>query len=591
MEFENLEEFYSYVENDEDVSLFDSTKFKGSEILKLRDKIEDEKSKKKCSYELFVNDFTIKKNELIPHHKIDDDAYPSLSLFDDNFEYIKTRSETVKNPKYKSKYNHLLWLSPVKRIDFAQQAIESYFSILKSSKFSGSDKLLNKSFTRYFENVFLLSQSINYKKDDIIEFFIEVLSTDKISDFAKCSVMKFIVENIKKNDKIIFQKFFDYSNEKINGLESKALEFYLNLLIILSRKVGLDPSEFHEQLGDYHLKQIKDNNKQGFVTHFFYLNALKEYKKANNKNKIEETTVLLEQSKKEIDLKRVRFEIKDEDAKSDLSKFWESFTANITSLTENGDSRDIYKYLISEILLPNAEDLHDDFKSPMLDLVSVMTFDINGNLSKKKSGGINSYAVHMRILAIPQIILTFSKGIICGKVSYESFIDFLKNDTWYAEDFTYTDLNGERRGFDWIELLAPSLQSFFLQMEVDLKLGKDSRQGYILALDSLVLKFEGLLREFSKLAGAQIIEVKDDATEARISFEKLLDNEKVKELIPQNDITFFKYLFTSDGMNLRNNVAHSFFKTENYNSTTIMLLLIAFLKLGNFKYMLNEEDS
>lgn len=75
--------------------------------------------------------------------------------------------------------------------------------------------------------------------------------------------------------------------------------------------------------------------------------------------------------------------------------------------------------------------------------------------------------------------------------------------------------------------------------------------------------------------------------EERISFDKLLDNEKLKALIPTDDIAYFKFLFLSDGMNLRNNIAHSIFTTRNYSSGTIFLLIVALLRLGNYKLKSN----
>jgi hypothetical protein len=105
-----------------------------------------------------------------------------------------------------------------------------------------------------------------------------------------------------------------------------------------------------------------------------------------------------------------------------------------------------------------------------------------------------------------------------------------------------------------------------------------------LAIDSLVIKFEGLLREFSRAIGAQTIEIKENGTEERISFEKLLENKKFKNLIPEDDIALFKFLFTSAGMNLRNNIAHCFYKTKNYSPALMFLLIAALLKLGNYKF-------
>ena len=161
-------------------------------------------------------------------------------------------------------------------------------------------------------------------------------------------------------------------------------------------------------------------------------------------------------------------------------------------------------------------------------------------------------------------------------------IDFLKNNSWYGQDFTYLNADGQIEGFNWIELLSPSLFGFFTQSEIDIKQNKNNNVGYILPIDSLVIKFEGLLREFSRHIGAQTIEIKDNGTEERISFEKLLENEKLKALLPEDDIALFKFLFTSEGMNLRNNIAHCFFQTKNYSAGTMLLLITALLKLGNY---------
>jgi hypothetical protein len=42
------------------------------------------------------------------------------------------------------------------------------------------------------------------------------------------------------------------------------------------------------------------------------------------------------------------------------------------------------------------------------------------------------------------------------------------------------------------------------------------------------------------------------------AFTRLLDNEKLMAILPEDDVAFLKFLFTSEGMNLRNNVSHCF---------------------------------
>ena len=581
MEFENLKEYYNYLERDNNFSSLDLNTYKY--ITALRDKTEDEQAKKLCSYELFIADLNIEKNAILPKYQIGAKAYPTLALFDDEFEYIKKRATDVVNSKYKAKYNHLIWLSPQKNIVFAKGAIDSYLLLLKNSSFASDDNLLNRSFADYFNNLYVLSQSINYKKEVVLDFFLTILETDRINAYTKGSLMKFIIENGKRLEKKIVHRFYEYSNSKIDNIDSRILEHYLDLLVKLSQKLNLSPNVYHEKLGDYQISQIHEQKKQNsFIAHHFYALALEEYKKANNNLKIEETAVLLEDAKQTIDLKKVSVELKDEEVNGILSKWWEYIEAKTSYVAKNGESNDLYGYLILEKILPGADQLGKDIDTPFLDLVTTVKFDINKNISKEKSSGVNKYLLQINNFSIHHIWLLFSKGIKNGKISYHSMIDFLKSETWYGQDFTYLDSHNEVEGFDWIELLSPALQSFFIQTEIDIKTNKHNSQGYILCIDSIVLKFEGLLREFSRMIGAQTIETKENGTQERISFDKLLDNDKLKNSLPDEDITYFKFLFTSSGMNLRNNVAHSFFRTKNYSSGTMLLLIVALLRLGNY---------
>ena len=173
--------------------------------------------------------------------------------------------------------------------------------------------------------------------------------------------------------------------------------------------------------------------------------------------------------------------------------------------------------------------------------------------------------------------MIFYKAMVNGKMSAQSLLEYLKKHSWYG-------ITDKKDGFNWLEMISPSINSFFTQSEIDISEKKNSNQGYILCIDSLVLKFERLLREFSRKIGAQTIEIKEGGTQERISFDKLLENPKLAEIIPKDDIALFTFIFTPVHMNVRNNIAHSFYKTEHYTAGLMFLLIAAFLKLGNHTF-------
>ncbi len=581
--FENIEEYYEYLEKDNELlSDFNLSK----KIVILRDKTEDIELKSQCSYELFFLDFTMENGKVKPYLTYaNGQEYPNLTLFEDDFKYIKSRAEIVQNPKYKAKYYHLLWASKCKHNDYAKQAIDNYFLFIKSVSVPLDDNLSHLSFENYLKNVFILNQNVNYKRDEIIQFFVSTLDTKKINGYKEYSIMKFITEEGKKLDTSTLQVFFDYSNKVIDSsIYPDFIGEYLELLIILCQKLNVPPKAYHNKLGEFHISE-SESEKESFVVHDFYLKALAQYQKAGNKEKIEEVTVLVEKAKRTINFKTIKTEFRDER----LQQLWDTIIKMTDKITEKGESKDIYQYIMfSKNIFPKAEVLDQDVRPIMFDFVNVMTFDINKNVNGKQKSGINAYFTHIQNFSIQHLWMVFLKGIKNGKVSFESLIDFFKNHSWYGQDFTFINADGEVEGFNWIELLSPSLSSFFVQSEIDIKTNKNSNQGYILAIDSLVIKFEGLLREFSRNIGAQTIEIRENGTEERISFEKLLENEKIKELIPKDDIALFKFLFTSAGMNLRNNIAHCFYQTKNYSPATMFFLIAALLKLGNYKFKPKE---
>ena len=568
--FETLQAYYNYLEQDRDLKIDERI---SKSILKLRDQSDAEDIMTACSYEMFFTDYHFSEGQLKPHLTFTDNStYPNLSLFKDDFKYIRLRAESVQNPKYKARYYHLLWCSPSKRLDYAKKAIDSYFDIINSSSPPENDPYAHIIFENLIKNLFILAQSVNYKKIESFRLIGTIIDCSSLHDYRKISLIEFIQREGKKVPPATLQLFFNHCKifaEKHNS--SDFIDNYLRLLISLCSRVNISPKTYYDQLGDYY--KMQGESRENFVAQDFYIKALSAYQQSGNKGKMEDTSVLIEKSKRDLEFKSVGIE-----HNSEMLQQWAQKISSMTDkLTNDYSSKGIYEYIILyEHLFPKADALNDNARPVIFDYITVMSYDLNKNVNKKNPAGLNAYELHIQNFTLHHLHQIFYKGIKNGKISSDTLLDYLKKYSWFA-------VKEEQDEFDWIGMLSPAIAYFFNQSEIDIKEKTNSENGYVLCIDSIVLKFEGILRDFSRKIGAQTIEIKEGGTQERISFEKLLDNPKLIDIIPADDLALFKFLFFPEHMNLRNNIAHCFYRTNQYSAGLMFLLIAALIKLGNYK--------
>lgn len=578
--FETLQQYYDFLEQDKE--LFTNINISNA-IVNVRDSSDDSDIKSQSTYEIYFNDLLFINGTVAPKIKHENGGdYPSLSLFDDGFMYIKRRALEIENPKYKARYYQLLWQSTHRHFDYAKNAIDNHFTFVTNASFAVDDHKSSMAYTIAVENLFALCQATDYRRDEILQLVISVIGNKKLDGYKEHRLMKFLAGEVKKKKQSdTLSAFYVYANHVLDhNVHPDLLEEFLELAISLSQKLNKSPKPYHNRLGEFFLAQA-EGQKEKFIVHDLYLSALTQFRKAGNNQKVEEVTVMIEAAKKNLAFKSIRTEHTDEEFQS----LWNAIVDSIDRITADCTSKDIYDYItLSDRIFPPASMLSETTTPTIFRIANVLTFDINRNVNRSKQGIINHYYVYVQNFSLRHLQLLFKYGIKRNKITFDSLIDHLKQYTWYGVDFTFNDSNGEKNGFDWIALMTPSLNSFFIQSEIDIKTNKDNYHNYILAVDSLTIKFEGLLREFSRNIGAQTIEVKPSGTQERISFDKLLENTKFKEVVPECDIALFKFLFTAEGMNLRNNIAHCFYTASKYSPGIMFMLIAALLKLGNYEF-------
>lgn len=572
--FKNIKEYYAFLDSDilyrEEINL-------SSNLKPLLKSIDSDDEKKKCSYEVFFQDFHFRNGEYIPLFASGENCYPALEQFND-LEYLKQRALNCVNHKYKAKYFHLLYQKTNDKRE-AIKAIENYLELLNTSKLDLEDNLEIRGFLETFDNLIYLSEKVKYNQKEVIQLVKDIIRQSKIKDYSLFHCIDFVTNNMKldANSK---QFFFDVVEVEINDIRFPELrENFLKLGISLAQKIDKPKKEYQNLLGDYYLDEAK---KEGgsFYVHTIYLEALKIFKKAGNKPKQDEVSKLIQDSKKSIKLSKVETKLES----PFIDKYFKSMDKLTTELAENNTAKTIYEYLIDGKIFPKASMLEEFTKPQTFDLVTTITFDKNKNISVNNSKGINSYQTYFQLSSKEHLKQVFLKGQSNGKITFESLKDYLENNTWYNDANFIINPDEKDYSFKWLDFILPPLKLFFEQSEKDIENSSHTPEGYILAIDSLTMKFEGVLRDFSNRIGAQIIESDETKTEQRIDFDKLFDNEKFKAVIPEDDIALFKFLFTRKGVNLRNNIAHSFFAPKDYSASLVWLLICAFLKLGNYQF-------
>ncbi len=542
------------------------------------------KYKDLARWEMLVWDFRISDGKVHPRHthaskdgKIINE-YPSLRLMDEGaLSYFKDRARSTKSYFLKSRYNHILWESKSKHRTYAVNAIESYTKLIPEI----SVEIKNNQLLNLCKSLIKLSHNSKHKVLETANCLKNLIEIDVLEDYFKLELGCFYLENYTIESLDILRFIFNHCSKNLGNM-SIELVFYPDFcddLIKIGRKLKIDVKSIYNKKAEYYLNLAKNENS--WIKQDFYFRAIKAYLEIGEKEKADELFVLLENSKEEIRMGSVKKEFEGQE----IQTIFKHFHLKAEQLTDLQSDK-IYGYLAnSESFVPKADVFSKKPKQSFLDLLMTTSFDINSNFSKTDSGKtISEYWLHISNFTIRELTWIFQKGIIKGTLNYESLINYLYQKSWIGKTYSLNDYDGNPHEYCWLHLIAPSLFDFFNLSDMALKRKDYGNTGYILCIDSLALKIEGLIRHFAKIIGCPTIAInkKKDGTRERY-IEEIISHEKFKEYLPKEDIILIIFLMTNKGMNIRNNIAHSFFKYENYSPSIMILLITVVLRLSKFE--------
>lgn len=516
-------------------------------------------------------------------HNLDVHGHPVFQKFfnSNEIEYLNNRIDETKSIFLKAKYSHLLW-QETKHLKYATSSMDYYFELVRSIESTNFDNLKRISSAL----IHISSQTKKQKKEvkiviqNLIEisphwikyFLIKLLSED--SFLEKLDYEKYIIE-------IATWQSNYFSN----------IQYY---------ELGINLCSKNQQSGELFYYLLAQNENLILEQHpskedFLHISTLgkkcKYLQNTTHKLELEKCLIQYNDAKKYVKLNKISLPV-DEDLQTlfnDYIKFKSQFI-----LTHSTDEILAFFSLDEDLLVnkkSNEENAKKNFNNSIHSLYSVISLDINLNTKqlneteKLLQQQTQNYGLEVVLRFHSLFYITLINGIIQGKLNYILIHNFLEKNTWYGNKFKRELKNSEiENDSNWVSLIAPSLHNFFTQFELSVLLDENKVNNFILCLDSLTLKFEGALRDFIRLCGGSTSTVKQGILQ-ELLLEDLLKHNKVIELFSANDIELFKYTFTKNGINLRNNIAHSFMSYSNYSLQNVSIVLLCFLRLGKYEFI------
>ncbi len=522
---------------------------------------------------------------------------PDFSFFDkDRIEYLKLRIKETKNTLLLARYNHILF-EINKNQTYAKEAIKSYRNIVTQTIEEEKQLII----TSIFPVILTLTQKIKYNIEEIKEYSFCLLNNNKIKLWVKNSILSELIKSslIKsyelKNLPHIILQWIKKEKESNYDLVKNLLEQSVKLCI----ENNLDTSSFYEKLGENaELLLVEHQEDEDFLRPIIIGEQMNYYKKAKNLKKFEEKQKEYTEAKSKIKLNFIECplgkelqHILNENIKQNVDKMLKWETDRIFNYFSNHNP-----------LFPNIKDTITKaikkYDKSFLKHVTNNLFDLNINAKQlspeeeKEHKIYEEYKISLTIGALTQFTQIIHFGVINNKINYAKLYTYLENNSWFGQNIFKPKMRSkeESETYNWLNFMAPALHSLFMQLEQSFLIGIGSPYtNYILAIDSLTLKFEGALRDFVRLLEGSVYSFKDGNIQEML-LESLLETDVVKREFHENDIALFKMTFTKKGENIRNNIAHCFYLADDYSVEKACRILFCILRLGKYKLTTKNKN-
>lgn len=416
---------------------------------------------------------------------------------------------------------------------------------------------------------------------------------------SSCEIQLFLIQVGHKND--LFKK--SESKDIVDLCVKSARQItdygfkrsFLNEGIYYAQKdtsLNTQKKQMFEMLGDNEATQLRDistDEKNIAIAHLnqnYLSNMINFYHKASCLKKEQEAYKRLNSNKSNLRFITIK---ESQPIQPEFQKMMEDRYKTILGL----DHQCLFLYLTMgdcfvfppEKMLPKIQIKESEISQ----MFAHSKIDLNGNSSPIKD--INEYNKYFAFDIFTRNNLwmmkgAFLEGIKNKKITYPHLIKYF-NRTCFSEPISF-NRSGSVIEYTWLSCVDYALRDFINQSKRYIVLKKTD---WRFATDSLSLKFEGILRDMLAIYCGST--TKRQKNEEKGYSEMLLDDilrdPRLKDVFSQDDINLFFYVFTNKWFyNIRNYVAHGFFKPQDYDFKKAFLVFLCIIRLTKYSIKSNQ---
>lgn len=600
-DFNNLETLYAHLE--EAVLTYDHY-FEITDLFKkFRDARHEENNveeAEKAQWEIHYLSFNLEEGEIGPEWQQTDKngqvfVYPHLGIFDDKiYEYLIMRLDATNHPKLKARYAHILWSSPKKHRKYAETTVDSYLELIPIyEQRCENDKDFCREIAEVVMNAYAIACKINYEVDKVkseLQRLIQKFSSD--AAFSAWTLITYMLKPKKgftKKDFDGLQNICWQIAESFSDDGHTAINF-LKLGEKVDQRLEKQSHDWIFRIAQHYETQMKQREKSPMVALHFCTDAIKYYRRVGDEEKIRELEKRYSEFKDSMEFHTTNIDI-------DITEIVRWTRDFARDFVKNASSDEIIGCLITDkIFLPTVQEAENSVKeqikkSPLLHLLPKVISDQSRNTAqhfetddeKKYHSLLESYQLQLEMGNTYLINSVLTEAISERKLSIDILLDFLNKNCWYGKIP------------NWLNLIAPALNEYFRQVDFYLADPIHNFPNFVLSLDSLTLKIEGLFRHLCQLSGVTTSRHKQDNSGRNIAQEKdidaLLREDLIQKLFDEDDLLFFKFLLVEKcGYNLRHKIAHTLLPFQTYNWHYMNLMILALLRLGKYDFVQENEE-